>query len=223
MPGLSKQRALDELRARIETIEKHPRLAGTAEAAPDSRKLLGLPQGFVHEVFTDARRNTGAALGFALAAAHAMQTGNRPAVLLMQLIRDSQDIGVPYAAGLTGYGIDPETIVLCRPETMVELLWAVEEAIACKAVAAVIADVGHEVKILDFTATRRLSLRSSAARQLGFSHPLRPRTRSHRRPLPMAHRAHRERRGRLRSAGAWRSPHGGSISRKDDWGHARTR
>ena len=64
----------------------------------------------------------------------------------MQLIRDSQDIGVPYAAGLTGFGIDPETIVLCRPETMVELLWAVEEAIACRAVAAVIADVGHEAK-----------------------------------------------------------------------------
>ena len=47
MPGLSKQRALDDLRARIETIEKHPRLAqAPAEAAPDSRKLLGLPQGF---------------------------------------------------------------------------------------------------------------------------------------------------------------------------------
>jgi protein ImuA len=39
----------------------------------------------------------------------------------------------------------------------------VEEAIACNAVAAVIADIGHEATILDFTATRRLSLRSSAA------------------------------------------------------------
>lgn len=162
MTGLSKQQALDDLRARIETIEKHPRLAPPDEAAPDSNRLLALPQGFVHEVFTDAQRNAGSALGFALVSARAMQDKHRPAILLMQLARDSQDIGVPYAGGLTQFGINPETVVLCRPETTVELLWAVEEAIACKAVAAVIADVGHEAKVLDFTATRRLSLRSSS-------------------------------------------------------------
>lgn len=162
MEGLSKQRVLDDLRTRIESVEKHPRLARKDETQPDSGTLLDLPQGFVHEVFTEASRNTGATLGFALAAAHGMQNAHRPAILLMQLARDSQDVGVPYAAGLKGYGIDPETIVLCRPETTVELLWAIEEAIACRAVAAVIADVGHEAKILDFTATRRLSLRSSA-------------------------------------------------------------
>jgi len=162
MAGLSKQRVLDDLRTRIESVEKHPRLARTDETGPDSKKLLDLPQGFVHEVFADAERNTGAALGFALAAARRMQSAQRPAILLMQLARDSRDVGVPYALGLNGFGIDPETIVLCQPDTTVELLWAVEEAIACKAVAAVIADIGHEAKVLDFTATRRLSLRSSA-------------------------------------------------------------
>jgi len=162
MEGLSKQRVLEDLRTRIESVEKFPRLARTDETQPDSRKLLDLPQGFVHEVFTDAERNTGAALGFALAAARRMQNKHRPAILLMQLARGSQDVGVPYALGMAAFGIDPETIVLCRPDTTVELLWAVEEAIACKAIAAVIADVGREAKVLDFTATRRLSLRSSA-------------------------------------------------------------
>jgi protein ImuA len=162
MEGLSKQRVLEDLRTRIESVEKHPRLARKDETQPDSRNLLDLPLGYVHEVFTDEERNTGAALGFALAAAHRMQSAHRPAILIMQLVRDSQHVGVPYALGLSGYGIDPETIVLCRPDTTVELLWAVEEAIACKSVAAVIADVGHEAKVLDFTATRRLSLRSSA-------------------------------------------------------------
>jgi protein ImuA len=163
MEGLSKQRVLEDLRTRIESVEKFPRLARTDETQPDSRKLLDLPQGFVHEVFADAERNTGAALGFALAAARRMQNKHRPAILLMQLARGSQDVGVPYALGMAAFGIDPETIVLCRPDTTVELLWAVEEAIACKAIAAVIADVGREAKVLDFTATRRLSLRSSAA------------------------------------------------------------
>lgn len=162
MPGLSKQRALDDLRARIETIEKRPRLDRPDETTPDSNRLLGIPQGFVHEVFTDAERNTGSALGFALVSAHAMQDRHRPAILLIQLARDSQSVGILYAGGLTQFGIQPETVVLCRPETTVELLWAIEEAVACKAVAAVIADVGHEAKVLDFTATRRLSLRSSS-------------------------------------------------------------
>ena len=38
-----------------------------------------------------------------------------------------------------------------------------EEAIACRAVAAIVADVANTPKILDFTASRRLSLRSASA------------------------------------------------------------
>lgn len=162
MEGLSKQRVLDELRTRIETVEKHPRLACPAGPPVDSSRLLALPQGFVHEVFAATSRDTGAALGFALGAARGFQAAGRPAILIMQLARDSQNVGVPYAPGLAAFGIDPASIVLCRPESMVELLWAIEEALACRAVAAVVADVGHEVRALDFTATRRLGLRSAA-------------------------------------------------------------
>lgn len=161
MPGLSKQRALEELRARIETIEKRPLLSGQAWVA--GPRLLALPPGALHEVFADEHRNTGAALGFALAAARGQLTAERPAILVMQLVRDSQDLGVPYGAGLKTFGVDPECVVLCRPETLIELLWAIEEAIACRAVAAVVADIGSEVKALDFTASRRLSLRTAAA------------------------------------------------------------
>jgi protein ImuA len=45
---------------------------------------------------------------------------------------------------------------------MAELLWAIEEAIACRAVACVVADIGTHSKLLDFTASRRLSLRAAA-------------------------------------------------------------
>ena len=52
-------------------------------------------------------------------------------------------------------------LVLVRAANMGELLWAAEEAIACRAVAAVVADIGSHSKLLDFTASRRLSLRAA--------------------------------------------------------------
>jgi protein ImuA len=162
MPGNANRRVLEDLRARIETIEKRPPLARSGFDAEAGGKLLPLPRGVLHEVFADNQRNSGAAFGFALLAAKGLVAEGRPAILVMQLSRDTQDIGVPYGVGLKSFGLDPEAIVLCLPETMVELLWAIEEAIACRAVAAVVADVGNEVKALDFTVTRRLSLRSAA-------------------------------------------------------------
>src|SRR5690606_31502757 len=41
--------------------------------------------------------------------------------------------------------------------------WAAEEALGCRAVAAVVADVAGQPKNLNFTASRRLSLRAAAA------------------------------------------------------------
>jgi len=163
MPGLSKQQALDDLRARIETIEKRPLLAWAADnTAHPGRELLPIPAGSLHEVFVDEHRNGGAALGFALAASRKLLTAERPALIIALLNRDSQDLGVPYGAGLKSFGIDPDAIVLCRSDTFVELLWAVEEAIACKPVAGVVVDIGTETKTLDFTASRRLSLRTAS-------------------------------------------------------------
>jgi protein ImuA len=53
--------------------------------------------------------------------------------------------------------------VLIRTDTIVELLWAIEEAVACRAVGAVVADIAYPHKALDFTASRRLALRCAAS------------------------------------------------------------
>lgn len=162
MQGLSKHQALADLRARIETIEKRPLLAErmVISATPT---FFAMPGGIVHEIFADQIRDTGAALGFALGQARGLLTAERPALLVLQLARDSMDIGVLYGAGLKSFGIEPDNVVIGRMEDPVDLLWAMEEAIACRAVAAVIADIATPMKALDFTATRRLNLRSAAA------------------------------------------------------------
>ena len=162
MQGLSKQRALRNLRARIAGIEKRPPLA---DAANDSRKIAPagfvLPAGILHEMFGDGPRNAGALLGFALAGASAMLAADRPAILYLQLTSETQETGFPYGSGLAAFGIDPQAIVLIRTTTIIELLWAAEEGLACRAVAAVIADVGSDPKALDFTASRRLGMRAA--------------------------------------------------------------
>lgn len=162
MQGLSKQRALQSLRARIANIEKRPPLADTVGAARNGGQPSGfaLPTGVLHEVFCDGHRNAGAALGFVLAGARGMLAAERPVILYLQLAGETQETGFPYGPGFAAFGVDPEAVVLVRAATIMELLWAAEEGLACRAVAAVVADIGTDPKALDFTASRRLGMRA---------------------------------------------------------------
>jgi len=156
------QQRLAALRDVIADIERKPALAEARQqviANEDGFPIL--PGGLLQEVFTDDYRNAGASLGFALAQAKALLSGRRIAVIYLQLATETKSLGLPYGPGLLSAGFDPSTLVLVRPANMLELLWAAEEAIACRAVAAVVADISTRHKLLDFTASRRLSLRAA--------------------------------------------------------------
>jgi len=162
MGSPSKQEALEALRSRIAALENRPPLG---ESGADLRRkevkgFLASAPGLLHEVFTPEERNAGATLGFSLGQARALIKPDRPAVFYMELAHESQERGLPYGPGLKNFGFDPRHLTLVRTQTMPELLWAIEEALACRAVAAVIADIGGHPKILDFTVSRRLSLRA---------------------------------------------------------------
>ena len=164
----SKAQTLEALRARIESLEKRPPLAESISSFTAKAGFPAASAGLLHEVFADSQRDSGASLGFALGQARSLLTAERPAALILQLGHDGQNIGVPYGAGLASFGVDPDRLVFGRVDTAVELLWAMEEAIACRSVAAVVADIGTPIKALDFTASRRLSLRSAAAGSSAF-------------------------------------------------------
>ncbi|HEV7293205.1 MAG TPA: hypothetical protein VGN79_12890 [Devosia sp.] len=164
MDASNRQQRLAALRDTIANIERKPALAEPRAVVQDESAAFPLPTaGLLQEIFTDERRNAGASLGFALAQARHLLTSQRPAILYLQLAKDSQELGLPYGPGLLTFGFDPDALILVRPATMVELLWAAEEAISCSAVAAVIADIGKHHKLLDFTASRRLSLRAAGS------------------------------------------------------------
>jgi len=163
MSSLVKQQRLSALRASIADIERKPPLAEPSGIKGPLLEGFVVPAaGLVQEIFGDERRNTGALLGFALGQSRQLLTPVRRAVVYLQLLSDAQEMGVPYGPGLAVFGFDPAALVLIRPANMTELLWAAEEALACGAVAAVIADIAGQPKMLDFTASRRLNLRANS-------------------------------------------------------------
>jgi len=158
----SKVQTLEALKQKVAAFETRPLLAA-GDAQPAVSGLLATPPGYLHEIFADSLVNTGAALGFGLAQARGMLKPERPGLLILQLKTDTQEMGAPYAPGFKIFGLEAQAIVLIRTETIVELLWAMEEAIACRAIGAVVADIAYPHKALDFTASRRLALRSAAS------------------------------------------------------------
>lgn len=163
MATLERRQRLAALRDTIAGIERKPALAEARNlVAPQPGEFPVLAGGLLQEIFTGERRNAGALLGFALAQAKTLFTPQRRAVFYLQLADEGQKLGLPYGPGLLSFGFDPDAMVLVRPANMAELLWAVEEAIACRAVACVVADIGSHSKLLDFTISRRLSLRAAA-------------------------------------------------------------
>ena len=159
------------LKARIADIERRPVLSGGGADDRPARSpagLLSVPPGALHEIFCDDLRNAGTALGFALGQARGLLGPGRPALILLQLVNDADETGLPYAPGLSQFGIDPEAFTLVRAGSITELLWALEEAVVCTAVAGVVADLAAAHKALDFTASRRLALRAEAAGTSAF-------------------------------------------------------
>jgi len=159
---LGKAQTLEVLKQQVAALETQPLLKDIESLAAPAG-LLATPRGCVHEVFADSLANAGSALGFGLAQARRMLARERPGLIILQLKADAQEIGLPYGLGLKSFGLDTEAIVLIRTDTIVELLWAIEEAVACRAVGAVVADIAYAHKALDFTASRRLALRTAAS------------------------------------------------------------
>jgi protein ImuA len=69
------------------------------------------------------------------------------------------------------YGIDPDRVFFINVSASKDLLWTVEEALKCNAIAAVVGEIND----LDFTASRRLQLAVEHSKVTGFIHRINPR------------------------------------------------
>jgi protein ImuA len=160
---------LERLRASVRALEAAglglagaPRGAALARfgAAAVDRRLPwgGLPRGALHEVVAASAADAGAATAFTAALAGRFGLGG-PASVLWCEGRRTLDAGSLYPPGLARFGIDPARLIVVRPRSDAEALWAVEEGLRGRGLAAVVG----EVEALSLTESRRLQLAAAAS------------------------------------------------------------
>jgi protein ImuA len=158
------QPTLNHLRQTLAGIDpsRAPRLAGEERliglAAPiDAALGGGLACGALHEFAATASTHLGATSGFATAVA-ARASGNRRQVLWVTTDYAAGEGGGPYGPGLDLFGVASARLLFLRVPKPVDVLWAMEEALRCRALACVIAEMTGDGAAADLTATRRLAL-----------------------------------------------------------------
>ncbi len=147
---------LMELRRRLRGMEAGIRRLPLGLSAVDAALGGGLALGCLHEVAGEA--DDGAADGFCAALLSCLPAG-KPVLWCRP-----EDGAPPYAHGLRAFGLDPERIILATIPRPADRLWAMEEALRCRDLAAVLG----EVDSLDATASRRLQLAAEAGGTVGL-------------------------------------------------------
>src|SRR6478735_4505048 len=115
------------------------------------------PVNAVHEFISDAVENTAATGGFVSCLLSALMRKGGVCIW----VSASRKIFPP---GLTAFGIQPDRIIFVDLQKEKEVLWAMEEALKCEGLAAVIG----EIKEISFTDSRRLQLAVEQSRVPGF-------------------------------------------------------
>jgi protein ImuA len=152
---------LTELRKKIAALE---RPAGLAESGvqPLGIPLIdavlegGLARGALHEIAAVNPVHITAATGFALGVSLLLR---RKSIVWIAEDTTLTKNGMPCGAGLDEFGLTPERLIIVAANRMRNLLWAMEEALRCRAVGAVIGEMRRET--IDPIALRRLSLAAS--------------------------------------------------------------
>lgn len=151
---------LAELRRRIRALERiGPGVAVThldGGALDAALPWAGLPPG-LHEIVA-ASAGDGAPFAFAAALAAGV-AGRAGRVLWCRLRNDRHETGDLYGPGLARFGLAADRLIVAEAKRPTEVLWAMEEGLRSRGLAAVVGEVGR----LDLTLSRRLQLAAEGA------------------------------------------------------------
>lgn len=128
----------------------------------------GIPLDAVTEIRSGRLGDAGAASGFVLALSARLMvhssSGSGPVRILW--IGDetvAREVGLPHAAGLRDYGLDPQYLLYARPRRIEDGLWLAEAGLASGVFCAVILEVCGNPRRFGLTESRRLSLKTRSA------------------------------------------------------------
>src|SRR6185437_2051138 len=133
----------------------------------------GLAPASLHEIAPAALRDLGVAVGFAFALAARINDDGRN-TLWIQTDFAAIESGNIYGLGCDLFGLSARQLLILKVARPRDALWAMEEALKCRALASVIAELPNDGPIADLTATRRLTLAARAGGSFGFLFRHRP-------------------------------------------------
>ena len=93
-------------------------------------------------------------------------SGDRTAVVWIADDLSLAEHGAPYGPGLDAAGLAPERLITVAAARARDVLWAMEEALRCRAIGLVIGEL--RARAIDPVVTRRLSLAAAAGDTLGL-------------------------------------------------------
>lgn len=128
-------------------------LGAINDAFPNS----SFPMAAVHEFLTSCQEDVAATGGFVAGLLSSLMGSNGTALWI-----NSSTLLFPPA--LTSFGIQPDHLIFMNLEKDEEILWAMDEALKCSSLSAVVA----EVKELTFNNSRRLQLAVEKSKVTGF-------------------------------------------------------
>jgi protein ImuA len=166
----AKHDIIQQLRKEVLFLQKHKGVSGQRlhtglgdldKAFPDHT----FPLGAVHEFISTNKENAAATNGFMAGLIGRLMQTSKTALW----ISTKRTLFPP---ALNIFGIDPERIIFVDLWRHKDVLWAIEEALKCNVLSAVIGELSE----LSFTESRRLQLAVEQSKVTGFIHRYNPRS-----------------------------------------------
>lgn len=123
--------------------------------------LAALERPGVHEFLGERGASRAAALSLLLCAVVSLPGAAEGRLVWMQTRTASRRWGQPCGDGLEAIGLNPRGVLFVETENERELLWALEQALDCSGLLAVVGCLPGVERHYGFTASRRLSLRAA--------------------------------------------------------------
>jgi len=148
-----------QLRQRLLALQRPPCITNGPDALPLGISAIdavlggGLMRGALHEIAASSEAHLAAVTGFALGLVRLTATSPQ----FFWIVEDMAlaESGALHGAGFDAFGLTPERHVTISVAHRRDLLWAMEEALRCRAVHAVVGEI--RCGEIDSVAVRRLS------------------------------------------------------------------
>lgn len=160
------RRAVAEIEGQETDLAPGRRFVSLGAAEIDRALGGGLASANLHEIAASTWRDLGAASGFALALA--ARAHGRRETLWIQTGFSALEGGNLYSPGIDMFGLPSRALLVLNVPRPLDALWAMEEALRCRALSSVICELLDDGLLSDLTTTQRLTIAARECGAFGF-------------------------------------------------------